>query len=449
MDAIFGGLSTALKQKPYTPTRYYPVYPGGPKHPEARYATNKRLETNLNLPVVTAGLARTKPANQGVKVKLGKVDSPVGWLGKRLDAGGFGTAFLTTVTPAVMDKLREVRQAMTYDVFKSFPAIGETVIIKVAKQPNEPLDLFVRDNLKEASVHDFLANSRCVGLPGFSKPLCAAKHVPRLYFCGLVRNETNKRFVYLTVMALAPGVNMNKHLETSPMTADLYVNIERATCAMWVNGLVHADMHKGNVMYDAATRTINIIDFGFGVLLPDDKTQIVRKAIIQGVADGVRSLGELWRDSSRSKIGTGLQAYTNRIIFTRKSTRPNAWMDPWYNPDGGALMRLYGLLSPADRAQVPALRRAAWGYTGLPPAAVAPPPAPMPAGLPAASNRKRQRNNATPSGSKRRRTSPAAAAAAAVGERRRSTRLAEMACKRRSLSLNAQTGKCVRRGSGR
>ena len=129
--------------------------------------------------------------------------------------------------------------------------------------------------------------------------------------------------------------------------------------------MVHGDFHTDNVFYDPATRKVTIIDFGFAVVLPSSTTARVRVAMAEGVRAGVRSLGELWREASRSRIGTGLQAYVNRVVHTRLGTK-------WYNPDGGALLRLYFRMSSAERAKVPALRARYWGQAKPPGADRAP-----------------------------------------------------------------------------
>jgi len=354
----------------YTATRFYPRFKGGPSHAEARYAANKRRERNLELPDVATAMAQTAPRDPAARVQLTRAQGrrllPAPWLGKELGSGGYGTAYRVTITPALEPTIRQLRGAVRHAVVGAgMPGAGETVIIKVAKRGSAPLDAFVRDNVKENSMHKYLSGAPCKTHPDLAVPVCASRYVPRLYFAGLVRDSGSGRDVYVAVMSLAAGTTLDDHLRaTGRVTADLYVRVERAICTLWINGLVHGDMHKGNVMYDRAGQRVTVIDFGFGVLLPPALAQRVQQAIVQGVAAGVRSLGELWRSSRRSRIGTGLQAYANRVIYTRKKFGHDDWDDPWYNPDGGALTALYSRMSVAERARVPALRRALWGFKG-------------------------------------------------------------------------------------
>lgn len=43
--------------------------------------------------------------------------------------------------------------------------------------------------------------------------------------------------------------------------------LERAVLSIWGAGVVHADLHKGNIVVDSSS-SVKIIDFGFAVILP-------------------------------------------------------------------------------------------------------------------------------------------------------------------------------------
>lgn len=403
----------AVRRRRFSVARPYAQAPrriGGPAHAEARYVTNTRHEKNLDLSTAAAALAH-KAAGAGT-VALGA------WLGPQIAKGAYGTAYRTSVTPQVHAALETIRKAMSNGVFIAMPPVGSTVVIKVAEQKG-PLPQFVKDSVKENTVHAHLATSQCTSVgPGFSKGLCASAYVPKMYFSGLVIKAGAKKYVYLTVMALARGTTVDKYLGRGggKLTPQFYVKMERAICTMWAAGLVHADLHMSNIMYDPANSgTFTIIDFGFGVVLPDALRQRVVKAMAEGVARGSRSMGELWRSGDRSRIGTDLQAYTNRVISTRKAAQGWNLSRTWYNPDGKSVMAAYNKLSPSARAAVPLMRQKLWGYLGAPP--------PRAAGAAA--------------GSPRRATTTAI-------ERRR-MRIFKAKCRAQGKQLNPRDMTCVRR----
>lgn len=391
---------------------------GGPRHAEARYVTNTRHESNLNLPMAAAAL--THKAAESRKVGLGA------WLGPQIAKGAYGTAFRTSVTPQTHAILVAMQKAMSNAVFIDMPPIGSTVVVKLANQTGQ-LPQFIKDSVKENTVHAHLASAPCTQLgSSFTKGLCASAYVPKMYFSGLVVKaggaKGSRKYVYVTVMALARGTTVDKYLAggRDRLTPQFYVKMERAICTMWGAGLVHADLHMNNIMYDPVNNgTFTIIDFGFGVVLPSEMRQRVIQSMAQGVARGSRSMGELWRSGDRSKIGTDLQAYTNRVISTRKGQLGWNLKQTWYNPDGKSLMAMYNKLSPAARAAVPLLRQKLWGYAGTP----------SPPGTPA-------RQPAPP------RQAPRRAMTTAV--ERRSERIAKAKCRALGMVLHVRTWTCRR-----
>lgn len=395
-------------------------------------------ETNLDLPEVAVAMGRHESQSPGAKaslieVKWGGTATHASWMGKEIASGAYGTAYRA---PASLDDLLALKRAMRYVTYRAMPHPGQPVIIKVAKQKKGvPLREFVKANLKEITAQDHLAAAACATHPQLAKPVCASKYVPALYFAGLVTEKRVSADVFVTVMGVAPGATLKSYLDEQnrPLTAQLYVKIERAICSLWFNGLVHGDFHMQNVLYDPATDRITVIDFGFSVLLPPPLAAQLRQAVVKGIGLGVRSLGEAWRSADRSQIGTGLQAYSNRVISTRGF--------PWYNPDGGALLRLYGRLSDAERRKVPGLRMAAWGYKmpPLPTRTPTPPPrhsaSPKPLDTPAP---------VPPPPRKRgRRLSDVVNRALGALNPRRSRRVAEAACKKQGLLYDPRTDRCV------
>lgn len=411
------------------------------------------------------------------KPKNGVEENPWAWVGSYVDSGAYGMVFTTVVNQETLDNMMSMRKAMTNRMFDALPPVGSTIAIKLARQADFPMDVFVKMNVKESAVHARLSNAPCVTLPDTTRPLCVAENSPRFYFSGLIvaTNPLTDRpaGVFVTVMNWARGTSLKDWKLTG--TAEEYVQLERAACAMWVNGVIHGDFHKGNIKYDAASNKAIIIDFGFGALLPPSGISAIRGAISTGVKLGVRSLGESWRTPERSQIGTRLLKYSNRV----QHTRIRDWFQgglggpQWYNPDGHALLRIFSQLPAAQRARVPALRRAVWGST----AAASAPPIPTsrqaaPSRLSKLKSRSRRRtttvsesrgrrmsylqpvngtpvngtpmNVNTPGPRVDRQRAMLVARTAASSLRKVNARVVEQSCRKRGLRFNSSRGRCVR-----
>lgn len=365
------GARSQARASKYSVTRFYPK--GEAKHDEARLVVNTRAERNraAELAGVPSRGAVTFDRSKGLTLRTGLLLHA-----RKIGEGSYGVAYAVPADTIFRMQLGQLAGAMRHAAVKGavrsavikhegpnevikLPTVdvaGPTAVVKLAKVQGAR---DVKENAIEAAVHARLATSPCVNVGGAR--LCASDYVPRIYVAGLVYDTSaggKGAWRYVTVMAAAPGAPLEKYLRRRSLDADTYLRVEMAACALWASGVVHGDFHKDNVFYDPATRKVTIIDFGFAVVLPSSTTAQVRVAMAQGVRAGVRSLGELWREASRSRIGTGLQAYVNRVVHTRLGTK-------WYNPDGGALLRLYSRMSSAERAKVPALRARYWGQANL------------------------------------------------------------------------------------
>lgn len=347
--------------RPYTPSRHHPrdvlePWKARPQHPEARSGLGARPLPN----VLDSRAAKVLELGRAREPAAGKAPSVAGagsaWLGRPVASGAYGTAYSVVAGPGVLKRLEALSTGMRYPMAWAKPPGGSSVIVKVARAPGgEADDEFVRDNLRETLVHAALAESPCIEVPG-AAAVCVGRYVPRPYMAGLVRPGGGEDDAFVTVMSRAPGETVDSLVRRGEATARLYVAVERAACALWMNGYVHGDLHKGNVLFDPAKSAPTIIDFGFAAKLPAEVRDLVRAAVARGLATGVRSMGEIWRDTKRSKLGAGVQRYVNGVMATRKYD--------WYNPDGNALMRLYDALPVAEKAKVPMLRRVGWGYSG-------------------------------------------------------------------------------------
>ncbi len=329
-----------------------------PTHDEARMVMTQQAAQNTVLPEVNAVITRRQP-RRDVQTSLYDTKKWASWLGTKIGEGAYGTAFRCQVsTEAVYRALELVRAASTFWVEYRPVKMGRLVVVKVTRDDSRSavsqgtLDRFALDNIKEATLHKHLDEAGCLNL-GMA-PLCVSQYVPDLYWAGLVVNQATGTRCYVTVMGVAPGVPVGKYLARSKLDADTFLRIERAAASLWAQGVVHADLHKDNMMFDPATKKLTVIDFGFGVLLPPQYTVAVRNQLAKTVRAGVRSLGEMWLDTSKG-FGLGIQKYVNRVQRGRGVA--------WYNPDGHAALMLYKRLPPAERRKVPDLRRRLWGAT--------------------------------------------------------------------------------------
>lgn len=355
------------RYRPYTMSGHRPKINGRPvKQNEARMVVNKRKELNNAAPGVRAALAQA--AKTGVTLTLvkgyGADEKPitVTWLGRKLAEGNYGSVYRAVARKPNMDALR---RAMSRGVMFSVPREGTRIIIKVAeyevsKKPGA-FEKFLDANLREAALQHHLASMPCVKTP-FRKAACVAGYVPDVFFAGVINNGGEyQEQLFVTVMAEAPGVPLANVLYSQrtrrdrALSARFYVGVERALASMWYSGVIHNDLHKGNMMFDARTGRFSIIDFGFAAIMPPAMLKQVRASVDSAVRRGVRSLGEVWRDPSVSSVGAGLQAFANRVVYTRKRTA-------WFNPDGRALMAMWSRMPGTHRAAVPRMRQKAWGY---------------------------------------------------------------------------------------
>ena len=214
----------------------------------------------------------------------------------------------------------------------------------------------------ESVVHTRLKASPCLTLKGL-RPVCVAKYVPRFFLSGQVVDEVTRTRHYVSLMNVARGVPLDKIINKDGTKRYIrlkqYLAVERAICALWLHGYVHADFHGGNIMLDPRSNGVTIIDFGFGTQLPPNMVNDVRTKVVEAIRAGVRSLGEVWQPSSKSRFGTDMQEYVNRVQYGRMG-QPKPGKG-WYNPDGHAMMMMYSRLSTQDREKLPEARRRLWG----------------------------------------------------------------------------------------
>lgn len=346
------------------------------RHAEARAITRVGYEENAHLPDVDRAL---KAPRGGDPVALRRGRGWETWLGRSIKSGAYGSAFRLTYDGEVKRRLDAARQAASFLLEQTPVPAGARIVVKVARGvydqgqavPQTTADLFAKESVRESSWHRHLAASGCARVPGAALGVCPQAHVPAFHWAGMVNDAlTGKRF-YVTVMGVAPGITVDEYVARRRMTAPLYLAIEHAVVSMWLAGVAHSDFHQGNQLYEPASGTLTIIDFGMSMRLSDALVAQLRAALAPAIAQGVRSLGELWRTPEKSKVGLGVQAYANRLMYTRERQRQRALAgrgrrvqvntDLWYNPDGHALRQMFNQLSAKDREEVPVRRRLVWG----------------------------------------------------------------------------------------
>ena len=277
------------------------------------------------------------------------------WLGRKLGDGAGGTAYPVKATALAAANLKKLRRSVWPRVTKQMPEEGEMVVIKLTPLSTETK---LEEAMSEALTHRGLsgvAACRNSDRRLSSRPLCAADYVPPFFFAGRIKESGRAYFV--TVMGMAAGKTLDKHLKRARMNADLYVNIERAVCSLWAAGVAHGDLHTGNIMYDAVSNKVTVIDYGFGVLMPRGLASSVGKSIVKAIGLDVRSLGEVWMQPGESPVGTGLESYVDRVLYSRHHYT-------FVNPNGHSLMQSFSkLLSANQKRAVPGQRRRLWGYT--------------------------------------------------------------------------------------
>jgi hypothetical protein len=278
-------------------------------------------------------------------------------LGEFLGGGEYGKVFVSRYAGDTRRFLAKMARRSRHWLYIATPKPNADVCIKVGyPQKGQSALSFLNDSIMEASWHARLATAPSIRLPNF-KPFRASDFVPRFYRSGWVRDEGTRSAAYVTVMSQAPGMEVEDL--KGPLSAEAYVSIERAVAVMWMYGIVHADLHLGNLFFDPATMRATILDFGAACLLPDKMQVAVRKNMMRAMAEGVRSLGEVWLFPKESRYGAGVFRFVNKVVYDRFQDRK-----AWYNPDGRTLMALYDRVPKGQRTKVPELRLEAWGFRG-------------------------------------------------------------------------------------
>ena len=263
---------------------------------------------------------------------------------KAFAKGKYGKLYKLNINPVgVKQRLDALRSSLKHLVQTGRVPLSGTFAVKVAMQPADmDWTVWVRDNVYEAQAHKQLA-TRCAPLSCASKSACTPS--PKLYFAGV--DPAARAFV--TVMELANGDTLYEYLRRKKvLTAATYLNIEKAIVTMWLNGIVHGDLHEDNILVSPTGNRVWIIDFGFAVVLPANRLQALKK-VMDDVPNVSNSLANsVWYAKN------ALQGYVNSVLHLRRR------MD-WYNADGKLLKGMYLKVPPGERVKIGKMRRQLWG----------------------------------------------------------------------------------------
>ena len=363
-------------------------YPNGrsvTRHAQARAITNTRSEHNIEAHGVSKARARIPlegkrvikfPGTTVSKVLPGTVQLVIGdrinkynelefifspRLGTYLGSGAYGSVLMATYANSTLGILKTIRRRSMNWVDGQPPLRGATICVKLSgKDPVDTEESFVTGGLREAACHAFLSKSQPVFIPGL-KPISASDFVPVFHRSGMVHDKATSLPFFVTVMGMASGQTLDDVLRVGggTLSAEAYVHIEQAMCALWLHGIAHGDFHGGNVFYNKANKKATVIDFGFCTILNPHMVKDLRQKVRLAIANGVRSLGEVWSSHQESKYGAGVQGFVNRVQYKR-----NPGPDAWYNPDGHALKTWYDVVPRGERKRIPILRQEVWGFVG-------------------------------------------------------------------------------------
>ena len=320
--------------------RLSPDLPGS----DESHKIKSSIEQLQNLPIQEALLlAKQRATRQNVFY-------PEKYGAKKLGAGAYGTVYLVRMTNEIFWELTSLFQYGGGKILTKYPDVPSLVVIKITKQQSGTSDsAFYQENVRENLVHKRLYTAQCLQVG--TKPLCISKYVPKFFMSCIIGKPKNLRS--LTVMDPAGNTDLDKFVRGKSIPVALFIEIERAICAMWLTGYIHGDLHRANIMLDTNTMAVKIIDFGFALKLPPPFVAILGRRIYNKIARGdMDSLGDIWTQKP-VEGKRRLVNYTNGVMKSKGF--------PWYNPDYKILRTLWNQVPKNLRRQIPAARSAAWG----------------------------------------------------------------------------------------
>ncbi len=240
--------------------------------------------------------------------------------------GSFGMVAVYRAEPAVLARLDELRrEAKGHGNFvaadapgvrssRARPPPGSLVAVKVQSLSEPGSVRKLSALLREPAVHAYLSTSKCRRAPD-GHTWCASDVVPRLYWHGQIRN------VGITVMEGVAGGSLWREPHKDKFARAL----ENAALTLWAYGVIHNDLHLGNVMVDGAGG-LKIIDFGYAAYAPRLAGQRWPAPAGSRRQSSSASVGPRGGSSSSSSVDTSLlyRSGSGRLAPTVEEMRASA-----------------------------------------------------------------------------------------------------------------------------
>ena len=281
---------------------------------------------------------------------------------EQIGRGAHGKVFLINSISAARKGLEILQDRLASKVHGQPMLPGESAVVKIMKyHPSLSWQDWVSVCTHEAQVHAYLNRpTSCVNLPCTTQKVCSADIVPRFHLGGV----DVQHGVFVIVMGIVSGASpLLSLIDQRKISAQMYVNVEKALITLWLLGVAHGDMHRENILVRAADSKPIIIDFGMAVLLSKELRPVLRQSVTNALTSSSTSIANsAWY--KRNMLGT----YVNSVLSHKRKFK-------WYNPDGKLLRVLWNYVPAGEREKIPALRKATWQWTCVP----APPKPPAPA----------------------------------------------------------------------
>lgn len=156
------------------------------------------------------------------------------------------------------------------------PFINSTRIVAKIQKITE--NCTIKDALHEVKCHNVLCCSE-TKLPN-GEIVCGSSVCP-IFIAGCVIEVNKRHKFHITLMEYLEGATMLQtlHITRSKLLdVNVYLSIERALCVMWMCGMAHSDVHRGNIMV-LPDKTIRLIDFGLAITMP----QVLHQSLLKGM----------------------------------------------------------------------------------------------------------------------------------------------------------------------
>jgi len=271
-----------------------------------------------------------------------------------LGAGAYGVTVATRVTPVLLFRLSALSRRLRNVINTGrTPPLGSVVVLKFGFNESRRMKgfkEFIAASIRESKVHYHVSTS-CAKISCFERKVCGGDLAATMYFAG----SDNYNGVWITVMEKAPGAPLASYLKKKKMTPRLYLLLERSLALLLYKGVVHADMHQGNIMLGKGGR-VTMIDWGFAIMLHPQTRQRVR-SFIDGGGLKQHSLGDMYSI-------LGLRDYAIRVLNSRDYQNVKGAKTRQLNLDYRLLNDEWSSMSSKQRLATVRLRKRMWNCGG-------------------------------------------------------------------------------------